>query len=338
MEAEGDGERTVTEGIREAVGWPVALSSVEALDGAEGVGEALREAVEECERMVTVPGVEAETLGQAVWEAVGDRERTVSEAAGEGVPALGLGVPRLLPVPPGASEAVGRVVGGIKVKEGVKEAVEVCERMVTVAGTEAETVGQAEMVAVEDCERAVAVAAAEIVPASGLPVPRLLLVGVKEALGEVMLVPVWEGLSEALTLTEAVARMVGGMKVSVGDTVGVCVRKVSVGATEVETLGQAVWEAVGDWERTVSEAAGEAVPAAGLVVACALPVPGSPVELTRALGEAGAVADTLTDVEALAKGERVAVVERERRVSVARGEAEMLRVAGGEAEPLVEAN
>ena len=46
-------------------------------------------------------------------------------------------------------------------KEGVKEAVAVCERMVAVAGTEAEMLGQAERVAVEDCERAVAVAAAE---------------------------------------------------------------------------------------------------------------------------------------------------------------------------------
>ena len=46
-------------------------------------------------------------------------------------------------------------------KEGVKEAVAVCERMVAVAWTEAEMLGQAERVAVEDCERAVAVAAAE---------------------------------------------------------------------------------------------------------------------------------------------------------------------------------
>ena len=166
---------------------------------------------------------------------------------------------------------------------------------------------------------------------------RLLLVGVEDALGEEVLVPVAEGLSEALALTDAVARMVGGMKVSVGDTEGVRERKVSVAATEADTLGQAVWEAVGDWERTVSEAAGEAVPAAGLAVARALPVPGSPVELTRALGEAGAVVEMLAEGEELVKGERVAVVERERRVSVARGDAEMLRVAGGEAEPLGEA-
>ena len=95
-EADGDGERTVTEGTREAVGRTVALSRGEALGGAEGVAgmvggmkvaEESREAVEECERMVTVPGTEADTLGQAVWEAVGDWERAVSETAGEGVPA-----------------------------------------------------------------------------------------------------------------------------------------------------------------------------------------------------------------------------------------------------------
>ena len=163
-------------------------------------------------------------------------------------------------------------------------------------------------------------------------------VGVVDASGEAEAVgkPVVLCSSEGLGGAEGEAGM--GMKVSVGDTVGVCERKVSVAATEAETLGQEVWEAVGDWERTVSEAAGEAVPPAALAVAWALPVPGSPVELTRALGEAGPVAEKLTEVEELAKGEREAVVERARRVSRARGEAVMLRVAGGEAAPLVEAH
>ncbi len=228
-------ERTVNVGTKEAERKPVALRSGDALGevetvarmvGGMKVAEGEREAVEECERKVSVAATEAETLGHAVWETVGDRERTVSVAAGEAVPALGLAEPNALAVPPRAGEAVLRVVGGMKEKEGVKEAVVECERMVIVAATEAETLVQEERVAVEECERTVAVASAEAVPAMGLPVPTLLLVGEKEALGEEVLVPEGEELPEALTLAVAVARMVGGMKVSEGDTVGVCVRRV----------------------------------------------------------------------------------------------------------------
>jgi hypothetical protein len=130
-------------------------------------------------------------------------------------------------------------------------------------------------------------------------------------------VPAWgEGLCEVQEEEVAVGILVGGMKVSVGDTVGECERKVSVGATEVETLGQAVWEAVGDWERTVSEAAGEAVPAAGLVVAWALPVPGSPVKLTTVLGEVEGVERVVGGMK-VKDGVNVAVEDCERKVKVA---------------------
>jgi hypothetical protein len=108
-----------------------------------------------------------------------------------------------------------------------------------------------------------------------------------------------------------------------------------VAATEADTLGQAVWETVGDRERTVSVATGEGVPAFGLAVPKLLPVP-PPVELSSALGEGRAVEDKLAEGEDDARGERVAVVDCERKVSVARMEAETLRVAGAVTEALVE--
>jgi len=55
--------------------------------------------VEVRERAVSVAKMEAETLGLAVREAVGDCERMVNEAAGDSDAGAGLAVPRLLPVP-----------------------------------------------------------------------------------------------------------------------------------------------------------------------------------------------------------------------------------------------
>ena len=139
-------------------------------------------------------------------------------------------------------------------------------------------------------------------------------------------VPAWgEGLCEVQEEEVAVGYMVGGMKVTEGDTVGVRERKVSVAATEADTLGQAVWEAVGDWERAVSVAAGEAVPAAGLAVARALPVPGSPVELTRALGEAEGVARVVGGMK-VKEGVKVEVGDCGRKVAVARAVPERVEV------------
>jgi hypothetical protein len=360
-----------------------------------------------CVRRVSVAATEAETLGQAVWETVGDRERTVSVAAGEGVAGLGLAVARALPVPSpeglcaalAEAEAVSDTLPEDEaVAEGERVAVEESERMVIVAGTETETVGQAvwdteplpetealrvgegvavplaeaEGVAVEVCERTVSVAAGEAVPALGVPVPWLLAVppgeGLCKALGEaegltvVVAVPLpepaqGEGLCVAQEEALPVAGLVGGMKVSEGDTVGECERMVIVGNTEAETLGQAVWETVADCERAVSVTAGEAVPALGLAVARALPVPPTgPVALGRALGEAQGEARVVGLSRALGETvgvlrvvggmkekegvkeavvvcersvsvgstvvEREAVEDRERTVSVAAGEAE----------------
>ncbi len=91
-----------------------------------------------------------------------------------------------------------------------------------------------------------------------------------------------------------------------------------------------------DCERTVSVAAGEAVPAAGLAVARALPVPPQTEGLGRALGEGEAEAGSVAEGETVAMGERVAVEERERTVSVAREEVDTQSVAEGGGEPLSE--
>ena len=151
-------------------------------------------------------------------------------------------------------------------------------------------------------------------------------------------VPAWgEGLCEVQEEAVAVGYWVGGIRVSVGDTVGVCERKVSVAATEAEALGQAVWEAVGDWDRTVSEAAGEAVPAAALAVAWALPVPGGPVELSMALGEAEGVARAVGGMK-VKDGVKEAVDDCERKVAVARGVPERVEVGDCECAVTVAAN
>ena len=212
-------ERTVNVGTKEAERKPVALRSGDALGevetvarmvGGMKVAEGEREAVEECERKVSVAATEAETLGQAVWETVGDRERTVSVAAGE-------------------TETLDEADGGV------------------------EAVGEAEWVAVVEYEHTVSVARAE-----------------------------------------------------------------------AETLGQALKEAVEDGVRTVSVAAGEALAGAGLALPRLLPVPRGAVALTEALGEAEAEAAALADGREVVAGERLAVEESDRRVMVARAEAETL--------------
>ncbi len=161
--------------------------------------------VEECERNVSVAATEAETLGQAVWETVGDRERAVSVAAGEAVPALELAVPRALAVPP--PDELSRALGEARaVARGVKVAVVDCERRVNVACT------VAERVAVEDCECAVTVAAAVADPGTGLPVRCVLPVGLPEAEGRPEVLP--EARAEGVgttrfgTLPEAVGESV----------------------------------------------------------------------------------------------------------------------------------
>jgi hypothetical protein len=287
-------------------------------------------------------------------------------------------VPTLLPVPPPVelSRALGEaspvedvLAVGEEEASGEWEAVVDCERKVSVArreaetlsdaGAEAELLAEAEREAVGERVRTVSVAAAEAVPTSGVAVLWLLAVPSGEGLGSALkevegvavlvaaalLVPFQKvGLCEALGQAEAVAMMVGGMKVSEGDTVGECVRRVSVAWTVAETLGQEVWETVGVRERTVSVAAGECEPALTLAVPRALPLPPSMVGLSRALGEAEGVPRVVGGRKEK-EGVKVAVVDCERRVNVASTVAEWeavedceraVTVAAGVADPGME--
>ncbi len=198
-------------------------------------------------------------------------------------------MPTLLLVPPGGSEeGVARMVGGMKVAEGDRDAVVERERAVTEAGVEAEELGVAVTVAVGDIECSVSVAAGEAVAAL-------------EAEGVASLL----GLCGPVGVIDFVGQTVGGMKVEEGETVGDLERKVSVAWMEADTLVLAEREAVGDTERAVSVAASDTVPAMGLAVRTLLPLPPT-VGLRGALGVA--VMHML--------GERETVGDTERAVSV----------------------
>jgi hypothetical protein len=238
--------------LSEALGETEAEAAAVA-DG-RGVAEAERVAVEESVRRVSVAATETETL------AVAEGVRTVSVAAGEALPAPGLALPRLLPVPP--REALSRALG--------------------------EAWGEGDSVAVT------------------------------------LLVPACrEGLCRALGEAVVVGGMVGGSKVTDGETVLESERMVMVAGTEADTLGQALKEAVGDIVRTVSVAAGEALAGAGLALPRVL-LEERAVALSKALGESEAEAAAVADGREVVAGERVAVEEGERRVAVARMEAEAL--------------
>ena len=107
----------------------------------------------------------------------------------------------------------------------------------------AEPQAEADRRAVVVCERS-ASAAGEALPAGGVPVPWVLAVSE----GLAVAVAVVEGLGAA-ALGEA-RRLCEGKEeavpVAARDSVGDGVRAVSVAAAEADTLGQAVWEAVGN--------------------------------------------------------------------------------------------
>jgi hypothetical protein len=164
-----------------------------------------------------------------------------------------------VPVLEGEREEEGEA-GGEKVAAGLRESTELGEELIDANGLGVRVAvgvpeGKAEgepMVMDGDRECTVAV-------------------GAKDSEGRTVVL----GKGVSLGKAEAVARMVGGMKVAEDDCVEVAEREraVSEAGLEAELLGLEAREAVEDWERMVTEAAGESDAGAELAVPTLLPVP-----------------------------------------------------------------